>query len=768
MRFSRIEVAAPNSLPVHNLVSGLSYAAIQEAIDASETLSGHILQVGSGTYYEHVVVNKGISLIGADRHHTIIDGNGRGTVITVSADYASVVNFTIRGGGAPHAAGVFLDSSQNTLIANNVIRENLGNAIYLSEACENIIRDNTITSNRFGIFAWLFSGHNNITENRVTNNEVGIHFVMSSNNNIVGNTLTNNDVGLYAFYHCRENEIRENLVENNDMGIKLADGCDDNRIYHNNFISNTEQALIFDPEAPIFKGIEPSVNLWDDGYPSGGNYWSDYFGVDSYRGPYQNESGRDVIGDASYVIGDDNEDGYPLMYHWRILTVPMDYATVQAAINAASSGDTIYVFSGTYYEHVRINKSVSLIGTNKYTTIIDGNATGCVVRVTADHVTISGFTIQRGGCDVFEDWGDCLHLASNDNTICQNILRTAASGIYLPDRHRNTIRQNVITNTTAYGLRMFRSSNNVVVENNITDTGFPAIFVARSREIELRKNFLLDNQGGIYLGYCSNSSVSENAINRSWVGITLEHSSFITVKGNSVADNWVGLFLGPLYGPSQPGTRDNVLVENTAVNNENGIQTTLADQNLICRNNFITNTRQFHSRLSTNIWDDGSDGNYWSDYTGMDLNLDGIGDTSHIIDASNADHWPLMGRFSDCVATSEHHVRLVSNSTISAFRFNGTAIVFTVSGETGTTGFCRVGLPRALMNGTIDVFVNGAQVPYALLPCSTSTQRVLYFGYAHSAREVAIIPELPPVLILPLLLTAVLLVVRRRYASRVS
>jgi len=313
---------------------------------------------------------------------------------------------------------------------------------------------------------------------------VGIHFVMSSNNNIVGNTLTNNDVGLYAFYHCRENEIRENLVENNDVGIKLADGCDDNRIYHNNFISNTEQALIFDPEAPIFKGIEPSVNLWDDGYPSGGNYWSDYFGVDSYRGPYQNESGRDVIGDASYVIGDDNEDGYPLMYHWRILTVPMDYATVQAAINAASSGDTVYVFSGTYYEHVRINKSVSLIGTNKYTTIIDGNATGCVVRVTADHVTISGFTIQRGGCDVFEDWGDCLHLASNDNTICQNILRTAASGIYLPDRHRNTIRQNVITNTTAYGLRMFRSSNNVVVENNITDTGFPAIFVARSREIE--------------------------------------------------------------------------------------------------------------------------------------------------------------------------------------------------------------------------------------------------------------------------------------------
>ena len=54
-------------------------------------------------------------------------------------------------------------------------------------------------------------------------------------------------------------------------------------------------------------------NTWDDCYPSGGNYWSDYSGVDAYSGVYQNETGRDGIGDTPYVIDEYNIDRYPLM-----------------------------------------------------------------------------------------------------------------------------------------------------------------------------------------------------------------------------------------------------------------------------------------------------------------------------------------------------------------------------------------------------------------------------------------------------------------------
>jgi len=58
------------------------------------------------------------------------------------------------------------------------------------------------------------------------------------------------------------------------------------------------------------------VNVWDNGYPSGGNYWSDYNGTDMYGGSYQNETGSDGIGDTPYVINEKNRDNYPLMNPW--------------------------------------------------------------------------------------------------------------------------------------------------------------------------------------------------------------------------------------------------------------------------------------------------------------------------------------------------------------------------------------------------------------------------------------------------------------------
>jgi len=75
---------------------------------------------------------------------------------------------------------------------------------------------------------------------------------------------------------------------------------------------------------------------------------------------------------------------------------PADFHTIQEAINAANPGDTLNVYNGTYYENVRVNKTLSLIGQNRNTTIINGSQTGDVVHVTNNKVVISGFTIQRG------------------------------------------------------------------------------------------------------------------------------------------------------------------------------------------------------------------------------------------------------------------------------------------------------------------------------------------------------------------------------------
>jgi hypothetical protein len=86
-----------------------------------------------------------------------------------------------------------------------------------------------------------------------------------------------------------------------------------NSIFHNFFANNTIHVYdaVWDCADPFL--ILPSINIWDDGYPSGGNYWSGYGGVDLYKGPYQNVSGSDGIGDVPYDIDIDNADHYPFM-----------------------------------------------------------------------------------------------------------------------------------------------------------------------------------------------------------------------------------------------------------------------------------------------------------------------------------------------------------------------------------------------------------------------------------------------------------------------
>jgi hypothetical protein len=91
-------------------------------------------------------------------------------------------------------------------------------------------------------------------------------------------------------------------VEANSVGIEV-DAASNNTIYHNNFINNTQQAQVTPGHADV----------WDHGYPSGGNYWSDYNGTDSYSGPHQNETGSDGIGDTPYTIDGNNTDRYPLV-----------------------------------------------------------------------------------------------------------------------------------------------------------------------------------------------------------------------------------------------------------------------------------------------------------------------------------------------------------------------------------------------------------------------------------------------------------------------
>ncbi len=648
-----IEVRAPNGYPIHNIDTCLNYSRIQEALDAPETSDGHTIQIDSGTYYENIVVNKSISILGENKYNTIIDGNNSGTVIKILTNNVTIANFTIKGGGALPDSGIILDHCEKTLLTNNVIKRNNGYAISLHGSRENTIKENIISDNKFGIYIWLCSSYNNITNNLIEKNGVNIHLTWSSNNNITRNTLTNGYKGVNVFYRCLENNIIENIIKNNTLGLMFADGCNYNNVYHNNFIKNTEHAVVFLPNEDIFRGIEQSSNNWDKGYPMGGNYWTNKTQIDLYQGPNQNVSGSDAISDASLILSDDNVDNYPLMYPWRIIRVPSEQPIIQKAINMARPGDTIYVSSGTYHEHLIMNKSVLLKGENKHTTIIDGNGTGFVIIVTADFVNISGFTVQRGGTEWWDDCGSIV-LFSNNNIVNQNIFKDTFDALAVDDSNNNTFSQNTVLNMTGYGMRLYRCSDIKITENNITHTKFPGIFMSRSaNDCEIRGNFVTDTSGGIYLATCNGNNIVENRVTNSSFGIGLELSSSNNViRKNIVMDCFMwGLGLGPHFSPYRGESPfENIIVENIFVNNEIGIQTWWSMNNLICRNNFTNNKRQFNSQYSKDIWDDGLNGNYWSDYmdnypNATEVDDSGVMDMPYIIDENNQDNYPLVPEF---------------------------------------------------------------------------------------------------------------------------
>jgi parallel beta-helix repeat protein len=393
-----------------------------------------------------------------------------------------------------------------------------------------------------------------------------------------------------------------------------------------------------------------------------------------------------------------------------IIHVPSDYAKIQWAIGNATEGDTIIVSAGIYYEHVTIDKPLTLQGENT-SSIIDGSNTGHVVTITADNVNISGFTIQNSG----PGWGDNGLYANNSKwcNISHNILIHNGHGLWLDNHSDNNILTANNVSHNLVGIAISNCGNNIVTSNYVFSSMYCGIALSCASSNIIADNNASNNEYGIWLDWSTNATVTGNALTSNLYGIHLNHS----------------------------------------------------DDNIIFHNNIINNTQQTEIINSTSIWDADFEGNYWNNHDGLDTDKDGIANNPYIIDANNTDNYPLMGTFSDFTITWEeklHHVTTICNSTISNFNFsdayNGSmkALIFNVTGENETTGFCRIRIPTALMNDTFTVYVDGVNTTYTLLPRSNATYSYLYFTYNHSTKEVIIIPEFPSTLLLYLLMTLTL------------
>jgi len=200
-----------------------NYTKIQDAIDHSSDRDIVFVYDDSSPYYENLIIDKQISLIGEDKETTIIDGTRSDSVIYILKDNVSIASFTVQNGS----------------------RDDYRRAGIEIYSCNNRIIGNIITNNLNGIHS-LFAG--------VLNNE--------GNNTFIDNIVIANDLDAFCF-HNSHNLIQHNLIENNEGGIELWINSIGNTIEKNNFINNTYNAIL----------CYSSFNRWKN------NYWDDWIGL---------------------------------------------------------------------------------------------------------------------------------------------------------------------------------------------------------------------------------------------------------------------------------------------------------------------------------------------------------------------------------------------------------------------------------------------------------------------------------------------------------
>ncbi|MDH7564439.1 MAG: NosD domain-containing protein [Candidatus Bathyarchaeota archaeon] len=268
-----------------------------------------------------------------ERDNIVIDGFGH----------------TVRGFGG--SVGLNLTERSNVAIQNISVKA-FQHGFYLLRSANITVSGSVIVNNTYGIWFSL-SSSNLVSSNLVTNNSYGFVLILFSNlNAIVRNVISGNVYGIRLDYVSEQNIIHGNAIESNQGGA-LFILSSNNYIYHNNFINNVAQVQV----SGRFQ------NIWDDGYPSGGNHWGDHALVDVLSGPFQNELGSDGIVDVPCIIDVDNIDRYPLVAPWSPTAIAAKVSVKPDVLNLGVKQGWVTVYIGFQSGHNvgRINASKTMV-----------------------------------------------------------------------------------------------------------------------------------------------------------------------------------------------------------------------------------------------------------------------------------------------------------------------------------------------------------------------------------------------------------------------
>jgi parallel beta-helix repeat protein len=467
-----------------------------------------------------------------------------------------------------------------------------------------------------GIHLDRYSDSNKIGMNIVKLNNVGINLTSTSNSNqLTSNYIANNTNIALSVNASHLNEIIDNELQYSIFGVYLT-GSNNNTLYHNN-LKNNSQANASDDDS----------NQWDNGLE--GNWWGDNPDLTDYDG--------NGICDNSYS-GSTFTDFKPLVYenNDRVLVDDPWFWFIQSGVNFAEPGWTVYATSSTYFENVTINKTLTVTGEDRYSTIIDARGNDSVVLVdSTSYVNISGFTVQGG------NYG--IHLNNSNNCVLNNNYMTYNDiGVNLNNSNYNNIANNTIS-FNDLGIHVM-NSNGTIEYNDITynDIG---LNITNSNDHMIANNTISHNDGGIQLtdsdviiefnnityndggaramnsttifryndisfnregladiNYSHAIILNNTILNNSYAGIVNMYCSNGTMNNNTISYNYYGISCLEYSSPII--TYNNITFNDYGIDSSYGANASVHWNNI--HNNTIYNITNADSSITINATD-----NYW-------------------------------------------------------------------------------------------------------------------------------------------------------------